>query len=105
MKALVGALNQEKALVGAFYVIVETDCGTDGSFYSSCLATARYVLSKYVTCVTPSQRRPPTHKTTRKASKYEIHPALQNLSIHQVKTFLHKIVLLSFRGRNFGKSV
>ena len=30
--ALVGAFNQEKALVGAFSVIVKTDCETDGSF-------------------------------------------------------------------------
>ena len=30
MKALVGAFNHEKALVGAFSVIVETDCETDG---------------------------------------------------------------------------
>ena len=35
MKALVGTFNQEKALVGAFSVIVKTDCGTDGSFYST----------------------------------------------------------------------
>ena len=28
-------MNQEKALVGAFSVIVKTDCGTDGSFYST----------------------------------------------------------------------
>ena len=28
MKALVGAFNQEKALVGAFSVIVKTDCET-----------------------------------------------------------------------------
>ena len=35
MKALVGAFNQEKALVGAFSVIVKTDCETDGSFYST----------------------------------------------------------------------
>ena len=35
MKALIGAFNQEKALVGAFSVIVKTDCGTDGSFYST----------------------------------------------------------------------
>ena len=35
MKALVGAFNQEKALVGAFSVIVKTSCGTDGSFYST----------------------------------------------------------------------
>ena len=32
---LVGALNQEKALVGAFFVIVKTDCETNGSFYST----------------------------------------------------------------------
>ena len=31
MKALVGAFNQEKALVEAFSVIVKTDCETDGS--------------------------------------------------------------------------
>ena len=31
----VGAFNQEKALVGAFSVIVKTDCETDGSFYST----------------------------------------------------------------------
>ena len=35
MKALVGAFNQEKALVGAFSVIVKTNCATDGSFYST----------------------------------------------------------------------
>ena len=35
MKALVGAFNQEKALVGAFSVIVKSGCGTDGSFYST----------------------------------------------------------------------
>ena len=29
------AFNQEKALVGAFSVIVKTGCGTDGSFYST----------------------------------------------------------------------
>ena len=35
VKALVGAFNQEKALVGAFSVIVKIDCETDGSFYST----------------------------------------------------------------------
>ena len=35
MKALVGAFNQEKALVGAFSVIVKTGCGTDGSLHST----------------------------------------------------------------------
>ena len=39
MKALVGAFNQEKALVGAFSVIVNTGCGTDGSFYSTSRCT------------------------------------------------------------------
>ena len=31
MKAVVAVFNQEKALVGAFSVIVKTGCGTDGS--------------------------------------------------------------------------
>ena len=31
MKAVVAAFNQEKALAGAFSVIVKTDCETDGS--------------------------------------------------------------------------
>ena len=37
MKAVVAAFNQERALVGAFSVIVQptTGCGTDGSFYST----------------------------------------------------------------------
>ena len=35
VKALVGASNQEKALVGAFSVIVKIDCETDESFYST----------------------------------------------------------------------
>ena len=65
----------------------------------------RYVLSKYVTCVTPSQRRPPRHKTTRKASKNKIHFALQNLSTHQVKTVVHQSVLLWFSSSNLGKIV
>ena len=35
MKALVGAFNQEKALVGAFSVIVKTGCETDGALHST----------------------------------------------------------------------
>ena len=35
MKALVGTLNQEKALVGALSVIVKTGCGSNGSFYGT----------------------------------------------------------------------
>ena len=35
MKALVGAFNQEKALVGAFSVIMKTGCGTDGALHST----------------------------------------------------------------------
>ena len=38
MKALVGAFNQEIALVGAFSVIVKTGCETDGPLHS----TSRY---------------------------------------------------------------
>ena len=37
MKALVGAFNQEKALIGAFSVIVKTGCGTDGSICGTTL--------------------------------------------------------------------
>ena len=40
VKALVGAFYQEKALVGAFSVIVKTDCETDGALHS----TTRYSL-------------------------------------------------------------
>ena len=35
MKALVGAFNQEKALVEAFSVIVKTGCETDGALHST----------------------------------------------------------------------
>ena len=35
VKEQVGAFNQEKAPVGAFSVIVKTDCETGGSFYST----------------------------------------------------------------------
>ena len=35
MKAVVAAFNQEKALLGAFSVIVETDCKTDGALHST----------------------------------------------------------------------
>ena len=35
VKALVGAFNQEKALVGAFSVIVKTGCGIDGTLHSN----------------------------------------------------------------------
>ena len=34
-KALVGAFNQEKALVGAFSIIVKTDFETDGALHST----------------------------------------------------------------------
>ena len=35
VKVVVASFNQEKALVGAFSVIVKTDCETDGSLYST----------------------------------------------------------------------
>ena len=47
MKALVGAFNQEIALVGAFSVIVKTDCETDG--LSAALVITR--CSKQVNCL------------------------------------------------------
>ena len=53
MKAGVGAFNQEKALVGAFSVIVktdcETDCETDGALHStSHAATIRKHLQSLI---------------------------------------------------------
>ena len=39
MKVLVGAFNQEKALVGAISVIVKTGCGTDGALHSTSVET------------------------------------------------------------------
>ena len=44
MKALVGAFNQEKALVGAFSVIVKTDCETDGALHSTTPDPAEYLV-------------------------------------------------------------
>ena len=35
MKGVVAAFNQEKALVGAFSIIVETGRGTDGALHST----------------------------------------------------------------------
>ena len=35
MKAVVATFNQEKALVGAFSVIVKTGCGTDGALHGT----------------------------------------------------------------------
>ena len=43
VKAVVAAFNQENALVGAFSVIVNTDCETDWSFYS----TSRNICATY----------------------------------------------------------
>ena len=40
MKAIVGTFNHEKALVGAFSMIVKIDCETDVSFYSTTQDTA-----------------------------------------------------------------
>ena len=47
VKALVGTFNQEKALVWAFFVIVETYCETDGSFYSTDLNTDHSSRQEY----------------------------------------------------------
>ena len=46
MKSLVGAFNQEKALVGASSVIVKTSCGTDGALdISGSLYSQHYRVS------------------------------------------------------------
>ena len=45
VKALVGAFNQEKALVGAFSVIVKTGCGTDGSICGT-TKNGKYIIWK-----------------------------------------------------------
>ena len=44
VKAQVGTFNQEKALVGAFSVIVKTGCGTDGSICGTSEHVANPVL-------------------------------------------------------------
>ena len=44
VKALVGAFNQEKVLVGAFSVIVKTDCETDGALHSTTPDPAEYLV-------------------------------------------------------------
>ena len=43
MKALVGAFIQEKALVGAFSVIVNRGCRTDGALHSTIFCMFRGV--------------------------------------------------------------
>ena len=58
MKAVVAAFNQEKALVGAFSVIVKTGCGTDGSICGTTpnkssidlLIVATYQITRRVVC-------------------------------------------------------
>ena len=63
VKALVGAFNQEKDLVGAFSVIVKTDCGTDGALPSTskyhfmCLIIAKVSLQMISKVVRDTARR------------------------------------------------
>ena len=46
---LVGTFNQEKALEGAFSVIVKIDCGTDGALHStSCCDTRERVSAAHL---------------------------------------------------------
>ena len=51
----VGAFNQEKALVGAFSVIVKTNCETDESFYSTDVYSTQY----HCGTITSSAEYPP----------------------------------------------
>ena len=57
MKVLVAAFNQEKALVGAFSVIVKTDCESNGSFYSTSHYT--YLILGKRSLGKTGPRRPP----------------------------------------------
>ena len=50
MKALVGAFNQKKALIGAFSVIVKTSCGTDGALYSTSLVSHEHHDAATINC-------------------------------------------------------
>ena len=54
MKALVGAFNQEKALLGAFSVIVKTGCGTEGALHRTRFIS-RFIPRQRVQC--PQTRR------------------------------------------------
>ena len=49
VKAVVDAFNQEKALVGAFPVIVKTDCEIDGSFSALDTSAISGPVSTHVT--------------------------------------------------------
>ena len=64
MKALVGAFNQEKALVGAFSVIVKTGCGTDGPFYSTNSGVPAWPLDNTEHTRTRGQREERTEQQT-----------------------------------------
>ena len=44
---VVAAFNQEKALVGAFSVIVKTDCETDGALHSTKFLSSCVVFTGY----------------------------------------------------------
>ena len=46
VKALVGAFNQERALVGAFSVIVKTECETNS--FTALVTTNRYMIFKNI---------------------------------------------------------
>ena len=69
MKALVGAFNQEKALVGAFSVIVKTGCGTDGSVCGTRQDRGNSVWKSDSFCTPqPSPAsRPPPHRWRERA--------------------------------------
>ena len=72
MKALVSAVNQEKALVvGAFSVIVKTDCGTDGALHRLVITArlAHCAGDKYTSLIlghTASSQQPGQNKYRRR---------------------------------------
>ena len=67
MKALVGTFNQEKALVGAFSVIVNIDCETDGSY--AVLAQAQARITDRCSAPPPDTVFPDTSLTAAVASQ------------------------------------
>ena len=50
MKELVGAFNQERALVGAFSVIVKTGCETDGALHSTNYFSLDFQFHEFHVC-------------------------------------------------------
>ena len=90
MKAVVAAFNQEKALVGAFSVIVKTDCETDGALHS----TSSVAMRSTCHITVGLQRRSAGHR--------QILSMDETLSIIRIKDDVITIILVTVKcGRRF----